>query len=127
MIIGLIFGSLVALMAYQGILKEAWHHVFIAFALVFGLFLYLNLATSYSITKDGFLEVICGIFVNTKIPIHTIKTIRKTRIWVGSPAPSMDRLIINFGDNGEVIISPENKQGFIADLQKINPSIQSNL
>ena len=127
LIIGLTFGFIVTLMAYQGILKDAWHHSIIAMAIVSGFFLYLNYATSYIVTEDGYLKVVCGVFINLKIRINTVKKITKTRRFIGSPAPSMDRLLISYGDSGEVIISPQNKEEFVRDLMELNPNIQNHL
>ena len=125
--IALIFGAITALMAFQGILGDAWHHSIIAIAIVLGFFLYLNYATSYIVTEDGYLKVICGIFINMKVRISTIKTIIKTRSFISSPAPSLDRLLISYGDSGEVIISPQNKEEFVRDLMEVNPNIQNHL
>lgn len=60
----------------------------------------------------------------TKIDIHTIRKIYKTRNPLSSPALSLDRIAIVYNKYDEILISPKDKSAFIAELLSINPSIE---
>ncbi|MFC3199468.1 PH domain-containing protein [Parapedobacter deserti] len=50
--------------------------------------------------------------------------IEETRTLISAPAPSLDRLEIFYNKFDSIVISPKDKQGFIADLLKLNPEIE---
>lgn len=80
--------------------------------------------THYTIYEDKYiLRVKSGFLVNSKYDINRITRIRNTRTWLSSPALSMDRIEITIGKRNKVVISPENKAEFVADLQSLNPNI----
>lgn len=62
-------------------------------------------------------------------PIDKIQEVRKSRGILSAPALSLDRISIRFSDRSilkssmPLEISPENRDGFIARLREINPSI----
>jgi hypothetical protein len=79
--------------------------------------------TCYTITNTT-LKVRCGFLVNISIPIESIKKIVPTKTIFSAPALSFDRLEVFYNKYDSVVISPENKDDFIADLQNINPAIK---
>lgn len=62
-----------------------------------------------------------------KIEIKNIKKIYKTRNPLSSPALSIDRIAIVYNKYDEVLISPKDKEQFVEDLLKINPTIEVKL
>ncbi len=56
--------------------------------------------------------------------IDSITEIRPTRTWLSAPAPSLDRIQIKYGKYGVMVISPLEKEKFIAHLCEINPRIR---
>lgn len=63
-------------------------------------------------------------FMSHKIPIKNITKITKSRSILSAPAASIDRLKIHFNKYDYTLISPKNKQQFIADLLAVNPNIE---
>jgi hypothetical protein len=84
--------------------------------------LHLLFKTEYTIDKTN-LNIKCSFVINTNIDIKKIKEISKTKSIISSPAPSIDRIKIKYGESDEIIISPKNKMNFAKDLTNINPEI----
>jgi hypothetical protein len=82
------------------------------------------LNTNYTINEDNTLRVKCGFFVNLLIDINQIRKIEFTRSVLSSPALSLDRIEIFYNKFDSVIVSPENKLEFIAQLTGLNPAIE---
>lgn len=70
----------------------------------------------YGITDDAI--VVRHGLVRQKIPLRDITDVKPTNSPLSSPALSLDRLEIRFGDGffKSVMISPADKQGFLAEL-----------
>jgi hypothetical protein len=85
-------------------------------AAMLGFFLWLCASTRYSII-DEFLSVRSGPF-SWMIPIDEITSIEPTHNPATSPALSLDRLVIRYGHDAELMISPKDKSGFIEELKK---------
>lgn len=86
--------------------------------------LYLNLATTYTFTSEHILNVKCGLFFNKNYDIKMFKSIRKSNNLMSSPAPSLKRLELRYGEFGILIISPpENQIAFTKELITRNPKI----
>ena len=83
-------------------------------------------ATSYTIIGNN-LEIRCGFFYYKKIAIAKIYKIRSSRSWQSSPAVSLDRLELFYDKYDSVLISPKDKQRFINELLKIEPTIDVDL
>jgi len=83
---------------------------------VLGIFAWLYFSTRYTITGD-FLLVKTGPF-SWVIPIEDIVRIEPTRNPSSSPALSLDRLLIRYGQSAELMISPKDKSGFMDELKK---------
>lgn len=88
---------------------------------VLGIFAWLYFSTRYTISGD-FLLVKAGPFT-WMIPIEDISSVEPTRNPMSSPALSLDRLLIRYGQSAELMISPKDKSGFMAELKKhLKPS-----
>ena len=87
--------------------------------------MWLWFGTYYEINGNQ-LQVVGGPF-RWKIDIMTMKSIRKTRNPLSSPALSLNRLEIHHGKWGTVMISPKNEEEFCETLRKINSKIDFNI
>ncbi len=93
--------------------------IFFLFALIF----YCMFSVRY-IIEDTTLRIKCGFFLNEKVDIMKITKITETSSILSAPAASLDRIAIYLRRQySPVIISPENKNEFIEELQSINPDI----
>ena len=90
-------------------------------AAVWGVMVWLYYSTRYTISGD-FLLVKAGPF-SWVIPIDDIVRVEPTRDPKSSPALSLDRLLIRYGQSAELMISPKDKSGFMDELRKhLKPS-----
>ncbi len=87
------------------------------------LFLYYILNLTYYVIKDSELFV-RSFFFKWTIEINTIEKIFPTNNMLSSPALSLDRLMIIYGDGKEIMISPENKNEFLNDIATQNPDLK---
>lgn len=86
------------------------------------IFVMLILArTDYTITSDNKLIIRCGV-VRYHLNIMEIKSVRPTTELTNAPALSIDRLELRHND-GRVLVSPKDKDKFILELKRINPSL----
>ena len=69
------------------------------------------LRTYYAVDTEN-LRIVAGPF-SWRIPISQISAVRATRNPLSSPALSLDRLRIEYGNNRAVMISPADKAGFL--------------
>lgn len=123
----LIFGFIIGFMVYQNEPLKSIISLGGVFLSIYGLFLYLNFSTEYTITNDGILKVKCGFIYNKRFDINKIKTIAKTNNLISSPSPSLDRIELTYGEFDLVVISPKDKIGFTQELTKMNPKIENKL
>ncbi|MCT3834405.1 PH domain-containing protein [Elizabethkingia anophelis] len=82
----------------------------------------LIMGISYRIINNE-LIIRNSIFGSTRIPISDIKSIKKTKNPISSPAPSILGRIEIIYKNGSIIISPKDFDLFKNELLKINPNI----
>ncbi|WP_052444468.1 PH domain-containing protein [Flammeovirga sp. OC4] len=80
-------------------------------------------SNTYYIIQNEVLIIKSGFLVNIRIPISEITKIRMTNSLLSSPALSFDRLDIRYTKYSNVLISPEDKYGFIENLLDINAEI----
>lgn len=80
-------------------------------------------STKYTI-DGGSLLVQSGIF-HWQIPIAQIESMMRTRNPLSSPAASLDRLAIQYGEGQSLMISPEDRDRFIEAVKAINPAIRT--
>lgn len=83
---------------------------------------HLLVRTDYTIDGDQ-LRIRCGLFRYAPIEISSITSISETRNPLSSPALSLDRLDIRYGNKRQVMISPKDKAGFLAAIHSINPAV----
>lgn len=76
--------------------------------------IWLYLATKYVITDER-LTVHGGLF-RVSIPKASITSVTDTRNPLSSPAFSLDRLEIKYGEGKMILISPKDKTAFRSDL-----------
>jgi hypothetical protein len=81
-----------------------------------GLPLWLLRATEYRI-GDSALHVRCGPFA-WRVPLREIRAITPTRNPLSSPALSLDRLRIDYGQTRSIMVSPADKERFVTELRK---------
>jgi hypothetical protein len=78
--------------------------------------------TGYEILEKE-LKIYSGPFRQT-ISLQEIKEIKRTRNPSSSPACSLDRMEVKFGQSKRIIISPADKENFIKVIVKKSPQIQ---
>lgn len=86
---------------------------------------YYNIFTGTRYTIDGdILRIKCGVFIDDRVKIANIKSIKKSRSVLSAPALSTDRIMITVSRRDKILISPRDRAGFISYLLKINPDIE---
>lgn len=91
-------------------------------ALLAAFFLPLLMGTYYRIEGEV-LQIKSGFLHNQKVAVKDIQKIKETKDLISSPALSLDRLAIFTGRYDSVLVSPKDKDAFIAHLLSINPNI----
>jgi hypothetical protein len=79
-----------------------------------GLPIWLLRSTRYSLS-DSHLDIRSGPF-SWRVPIDQVRAITRTRNPLSSPALSLDRLRIDYGPSKWIMISPEDPELFIREL-----------
>ncbi|HYK74828.1 MAG TPA: PH domain-containing protein [Pseudoneobacillus sp.] len=79
--------------------------------------------TTYYILDDHNLVIKYGPFKNT-IPLNSIKSVKKTMNPISSPALSLKRLEIAYGQYDFVLISPKDRDEFMRILTKKCPHVK---
>ena len=101
----------------MGVMIGAWAiSGFIICGGVVAFMLWLVRATKYVVTEDA-LIIHGGVFKKT-IPLSSILSVTETRNPLSSPAFSLDRLKVEFGEGKSILISPKDKSEFMSDLEK---------
>jgi hypothetical protein len=113
----LILGTVTTLMIINGI----WLGLAVCGLVIF-LIINMYTGTFYKISSNNRLLIKCGIIEKFDIDIMDIESIRRTNEITSAPALSIDRIELNY-KGGRVIISPVDKEKFIADLRKVNSKI----
>lgn len=117
--------SIIGIDALVMIFLKNWIAISILFLLsLFILHIFRN--TWYRI-EGNLLQIKSGFIYRSTIDIGTIKRISSTRSFFSAPALSLDRIEVLYNKFDSVLISPENKEEFVDELKKINPSIQTTL
>ena len=86
------------------------------------LFFFESVLRSTYYVIDGDTLVIRSSFITWRVPIREISSVKPTRSALSSPALSLDRLRIQYGRKA-ILISPEDRERFLAALRSVNPSI----
>ena len=99
----------------QGMPSGAW--LAIAVALTGAILpLWIFVDTKYVI-DDRILSIRSGPF-RWRIPLNEIRSIEPTRNPLSSPALSLDRLRIVYGKKRSCMVSPSDREGFIAEIER---------
>lgn len=69
------------------------------------------MSTHYTVDKE-FLRIVSGPF-RFRVRLDDIHSVKATRNPLSSPALSMDRLMIRYGKNRRVMVSPNDRRGFL--------------
>ena len=78
---------------------------------VVALLVWLLVGTHYTVDR-GTLRIVSGPFRWT-VPVDQIMSVEATRSPLSSPALSLDRLRIRYGNRRRIMISPADKAGFL--------------
>jgi uncharacterized membrane protein YdbT with pleckstrin-like domain len=114
--VALLAGVVVALMAVGAASSVLpWPISFFILALGCVLPVWLLLSTGYTLTDDQ-LVVKAGPF-RWRVPIREIKSVTPTRSALSSPALSLDRLRIEYGDSKSIMVSPRSREDFLRELE----------
>ena len=114
---------LIIIFSFQNIINNPKISAIVVLIFVLAFILYLFVSIKYTISNQN-LNIKGGFLVNENIDISKIKKIEKTFNILASPAASLDRIEIKYGDGNSILISPKNKTEFINDVKKINPNIE---
>ena len=121
--LGLLIWITIGVGLIVSILVEGWLVRIIMLAMV--IFLgWIWFGTRYYIS-NGVLIVKSGP-INERILIKDIKSIRKTRNPLSSAALSIDRIEIRYAHSGMTLISPKDREQFIALILKENSNIHTS-
>jgi hypothetical protein len=92
-----------------------------------GMLLWTSLRTSYEVTASD-LIIRFGPF-RTTLAVGSIVEVAPTRDPTSAPAPSLDRLRIDYrradGMTSFTLISPKDKEAFLRDLARVAPQVQA--
>lgn len=78
--------------------------------------------TGYVLSEDELIVKI-GPFVHTRLRLADIRYISRTGSWMASPANSLRRWRIAYGQWDEVIVSPEREDAFFAFIRDRCPQV----
>ena len=115
----IVFGTILFLTVYE---KPSWLGLTILLLVL--LFVVHIFMTTYYVINGNILTIKCGFLFNKTIKINAIKKISETSNPLSSPATSLDRLEITFGEYDMVIISPKQKKEFIDEIVNLNPHVE---
>lgn len=126
-ILTVLFLVIIAAIAYKGEPLNAIFTISGIFIVVLVFCVYLTISTEYIVMDSGILNVKCGVFYNKDFDVHKIKSISKSTNLVSSPAPSLDRIELKYGQFDVLVISPKDKVEFAKELVRINSKIENKL
>jgi hypothetical protein len=94
-----------------------------ALSIVLPIFILWMWLTTFYVIGENNLIITFGPFKKT-IPLDSIKTVKKTMNPLSSPALSLMRLEIEYGQYNSVLISPQDREGFMKVLSKRCPQLK---
>ena len=101
----------------------AWAFTELLMLVVAALVLWITFATYYELEHDA-LVVRSGPFT-WRVPLAEISAVRLSNSARSGPALSMDRLEILYGSRRSILVSPADKEEFLALLQRRLPRLAS--
>ena len=81
----------------------------------FFLFVGLTLSRTYYVIDQRLLRITCGVFF-WSIPLKDIHSVEPSRSPLSSPALSLDRLRVRYGNGKSILVSPADKVRFVKAL-----------
>lgn len=114
--------AILIFVAVAPIVSACINGVFDLWTVVISLFI-LSLFRTVYVVNDSKLRVWVGVIPYGKKEIGQIKSVHRTSSLISSPALSIDRLAITFVNGDRLIISPKDREEFVAALLSINPQI----
>lgn len=111
--------------AFQLLFAEpalSWWPLLLTLGVGFGLPLWLLLGTRY-VLDNSQLTIRGGPF-RWKIPLQDITGMTPTRNPLASPALSLDRLRIEYGQGKAIMISPRDQERFIRDVENLRRDVR---
>lgn len=113
---GLVFASplLVAGLALVAEPSMRWLMLGVAGAVLVGMVLVL-LPCRYGIVEDA-VVVRCGIF-RWRLALRDIREVELSDSWMSGPALSLRRIRIEMNNGYEILISPVDREGFLAEVR----------
>ena len=94
---------------------RGWMVAIPLFLTTVGLPVWLFTTTNYQFRGEELL-IRSGPF-KWSVPIRQVKTVSDTRNPLSSPALSLDRILIEYGQGKSIMVSPKDRQGFLAELK----------
>jgi len=118
-IVVLSVGGLVAALLAVLVLETPWPIRVLTAAVTAAviLLLFAVFKNTYYTVRDDALRIVSGPFRWT-VPLADIRDITPTRNPLSSPALSIDRLKISYGNKKFVLISPDDKDGFLRTVER---------
>jgi Bacterial PH domain len=128
LIVVIVASMLVTLLAGAALILFApaiWER-FIGIVIMLASLVPILLTTPVSYTIDGHSLHVRGGYKHWAIPLQNILAVRPSRVWIASPALSMDRLEIEYKDwegTSLLLISPERTDHFLNELTRLDPEL----
>lgn len=124
-LLAVVFVPLIAVLL-QVLVTFTWGLVALI-AVIIAVMGYMFTTTKYIIDNNS-LQVNIGFIRYYHIKISNITAVRKTNNPLSAPALSLKRLEVRYGKSFDyILISPRDRDAFIEDLLKINPSIKTDV
>ena len=109
-------------MAVYGIIIQEWLMAIIS--TISSAYFCLIFFTMRYVIDDEYLSIRTKFFPSQKVALQDIRKIEESNSILAAPAFSFDRLEILYNKYDSILVSPENKEQFIADLLNVNPEIE---
>ena len=109
-------------MAVYGIIIQEWLMAIIS--TISSAYFCLIFFTMRYVIDDEYLLIRTKFFPSQKVALQNIRKIEESNSILAAPAFSFDRLEIFYTKYDSILVSPENKEQFIADLLNVNPEIE---
>lgn len=111
----------VLFIGYELIIDFSW---FLLLPFAFIIAIYAVTLPCYYTIENQHLKIRAGIIIKKDIDIQQISRIVESNGPISSPAMSLKRLRIDFGQGDYILISPQNRKAFIELLSSVNPNIE---
>lgn len=111
----------VLFIGYELIIDFSW---FLLLPFAFIIAIYAVTLPCYYTIESQHLKIRTEIIIKKNIDIQQISRIAESNDPISSPAMSLKRLRIDFGQGDYILISPQNRKAFIELLSSVNPNIE---